>query len=67
METFDSVAHENRIIGKQHIPKTCSSLRDWNVDFSRTVWVQLQKEKAKLLLKKTGFGYKSVNIDKCVI
>lgn len=53
METFDSVAHENRIIGKQHIAKTCSSLRDWYVDFSRNVCVQHQKAKSACLAVNT--------------
>lgn len=28
METFETAAHENRIIRKQHIPKTCRRPRD---------------------------------------
>lgn len=66
METFDSVAHENRIIGKQHITKTCSSLRDWKSaclavnTVSRNQNCYLRKKK-----KKTGFGL--VNIVMSVI
>lgn len=41
METFDSVVHDNRIIGKQHITEACNSL----LDFSRNVCVQQQKGK----------------------
>lgn len=45
METFDIAAHENRIIAKQHITKTCSRLRDRDVHFSRNVCVHKKKKK----------------------